>query len=101
MTTTLLPNVYAAPNVVRVEGVFRDANGNLTDPSTVVAKYRTPTTGTVTTKTYGSDAEVVKDGTGRYHIDISATVVGDWFYAFLGDSAKLEGFFRVRPSALS
>lgn len=100
MTLSLLPNVYAVPNVVRIETEFRDADGNLTDPSAVLAKYRTPTTLTVTTLTYGVDAALVKDGTGRYHVDISCTVIGDWYYGFLGDSAKLEGFFRVRPSPL-
>lgn len=101
MTLSMLPNVYSVPNVVRVEVEFRDSEGVLTDPAAVVMKYRTPTTGTVTTLTYGVDGALVKDGVGLYHVNVTVSVYGDWFYAFLGDSAKLESWFRVRPSVLA
>lgn len=90
-------NQYQPGDAVRCSVEFRNLDGTLADPSTVVAKYRNGT-GAVTTKTYGSDAEVVRDATGLYHIDISPDAAGTWYYRFAGTGtviAAVERSFRV------
>tara|TARA_R110000868_G_scaffold101874_2_gene280537 strand:+ start:173 stop:466 length:294 start_codon:yes stop_codon:yes gene_type:complete len=48
------------------------------DPSTVLFKTKQGVTST--TYTYGVSSELVRDSTGRYHIDIPLTVVGTWYW---------------------
>lgn len=61
----------------RVTFTIRDLAGTLTDPTGVVIKYRR-IGDTITTKTYGSDAEVVKESAGIYHIDIDCAKDGEY-----------------------
>jgi len=53
--------------------------GVLTDPTTIQFRQKTPA-GVATTYTYGSDTEIVRDGVGIYHFDISLSASGDWKY---------------------
>ena len=71
-------NSYSQGNRIRTSAAFTNANGQAIDPATVTCKYKTPA-GTITTKTYGIDGEVVKDGPGNYHLDIDASAVGAWY----------------------
>jgi hypothetical protein len=92
-------NAYDIGDLVRAEGHFTVA-GVSTDPTTCVVKYQDPS-GTVSTKTYGSDVEVVKDSTGRYHINISPNASGTWYFRFIGTGAAQAGgeqAFIVRAS---
>jgi hypothetical protein len=71
-----------------------------TDPSTIVCTVKAPN-GTVTTKTYGVGTELVKDGTGAYHLDVDITASGRWHYRWAGTGAAQgaeEASFVVRPS---
>ena len=61
-------------DVIRVTGTFAVDDVN-TDPTTIVFKYATPS-GTITTLTSGTDAEVVKSATGVYYVDITTTQHG-------------------------
>jgi len=36
----------------------------------------------VTTLTYGIDNALARDSTGKYHVDIFTSVVGNWWYRF-------------------
>lgn len=94
---------YDVGDLVRVTGTFTDSAGTATDPTVVGFKYNDPA-GTTTTYIYGTDAEVVKDSTGVYHVDISATTKGVWEYRWyatgVGQSAG-EGHFTVRVSRFS
>jgi len=74
-----MANTYDLGDLVRASGVFTDSDDADQDPTVVVCKYRTPAAMT-TTLTYGTDDEVVKDSTGHYHVDISLTASGDWYY---------------------
>lgn len=80
------PNRYDVGSVVRVYSgkdgkpePFRNIDGAPTDPTGLTMWYRLGT-GNKTSKVYTSDAEVVRDGTGLYHIDITASDDGNWYY---------------------
>ena len=96
--TTL--STYDKGDLVRVTGTFTDSAGSATDPSVVICQYVDPSGNTVS-KTYITDAEVVKDSTGVYHLDIDADEVGSWHYRWYatgtGQSAG-ENSFNVRNS---
>lgn len=69
--------------LVRAYAYFRNRARVLTDPTAVVAKYEDPS-GNETTKTYGTDPEVVKESAGVYYIDISVDEAGTWYCRFNG-----------------
>jgi hypothetical protein len=75
-----MANVYAKDSLVRVSSEFTVSNVD-TDPSTVKCFYKDPNNA-VTTLTYGTDIAVVKDATGKYHVDIFANIAGNWWYRF-------------------
>lgn len=94
-----MANSYYEGQQVRVKVTFTVAR-TPTDPSTVVAKIKDPST-TVTTYTYGTDAELVKETTGVYYVDVATTAVGTWTYRFAGTgtaAAAAEGTFTVTSS---
>lgn len=68
---------------VRLFGEFRNYARELDDPSTVVFKLRSPAP-SVTTYTYGVDAEVVRQGPGHYYVDVQFDQAGKWYYRFEG-----------------
>ena len=57
---------------------FVNNAGAYVDPTTVVAKVKTPA-GTITSYAYGVASNVGKSATGRYFIDIAPTEGGRWF----------------------
>lgn len=85
---------------VRVWGHFKDTNDSFQDPTTVIAKIRTPR-GELLRYVYGTDAEVVKSATGKYYVDVTATDGGRWHarWESIGtiDTAG-EGGFEVRDN---
>jgi hypothetical protein len=88
---------YILGNLVRVTGTFTDEDGVLHDAPEVKFELRTPD-GKVTLYVYGTDTEVVKDGVGIYHVDISLDSYGEYKYYFysegLGQAAN-QGAFSV------
>jgi hypothetical protein len=74
---------YDKGDLVRCTATFKDATNNdtLVDPSTIQFKFKTPA-GATTTYTYGTDAQLVKDSTGQYHVDLNANAAGTWSYQF-------------------
>ena len=93
---------YRVGDLVRITGTWTNAAGTAVDPDAVVVSYKPPS-GTTTTLTYGVDAEVVKDSTGVYHVDIDADETGTWGYKFqstgTGQAVGLE-WFRVFSGTL-
>lgn len=66
-------------DVVRVSGYWT-INGVAVDPGTgPTFKIKDPS-GNILTKTYPGDAEVVKDGTGIFHMDVDIDESGTWHY---------------------
>lgn len=85
-------NTYQIGDIVRLTGTFRDVNDVLVDPSGVRFMYIKPNTPTaITTKTYLTDIEVVKDSVGIYHLDITITESRRWFYRTEGFGANNAG----------
>lgn len=92
--------VFQVGDKVRVSAAFTDASETAADPGGVLCKVREPD-GTITTYTYGSDADLVKDSTGNYHVDFLTAQSGRHRYGFYGitsGQAVAESEFRVQPS---
>lgn len=92
--------VFQVGDKVRLSAAFSDINEAAADPGGVLCKVREPD-GTVTTYIYGTDADLVKDSTGHYHLDFLTTQSGRHRYGFYGitsGQAVAESEFRVQPS---
>jgi len=72
---------YQQGDLVRISATFKNSAGTAIDPTSVKAHYKKPD-GTKVTKTYPTDAEVVKDSTGNYRMDIDANAAGVWKYGW-------------------
>lgn len=89
-------NSYIKGNLVRVAGTFTGENGAVLDPTTVRVGVLAPGAVLPVMRTYGTDPEVVKDSTGRYHLDIDADTTGVWRYRWQstgnGQAANEDAF---------
>jgi len=90
---------------VRLICEFRDPfNGYaLVDPDTVKVAWLDPSDN-YTEKTYGTDPEVVKDGTGQYHIDVTVNAGGEWKYRWWSTgtiTTAAEASFQVAARTVS
>ncbi len=97
--------IFDFGTLVRVPFVFLDSGGSVTDPAVVKFQYNCAAVGLTTTFTYGSDAALVKDSSGRYHADIDTNESsGVYFYrpfsTGTGQAAR-EAKFYVRPKQFS
>lgn len=93
-------NVYTKGRLVRFSAVFRNAAGTAADPTGVTFKVRNPA-GTLTTYVYGTDAELVRDSTGNYHVDYTVNASGEWHSRWEGSGAVVtaeESQLLVAPS---
>lgn len=94
-------NKYTYGQLVRVSLTFKNAAGNESDPTAVYFEFTDPG-GTETSYQYGVDAELVKDDTGQYHVDIDCDTAGTWVYrAYATGTGQtaVEGSFVVKESA--
>jgi hypothetical protein len=94
---------YDKGDLVRCRATFRDPEDNdaYVDPAVVKFKFKTPA-GATTTYTYGTDVQLVKDSTGKYHVDVDANAAGQWSYRFEATGAlqaAQEGVFTVNAGA--
>jgi hypothetical protein len=88
---------YTIGDLVRISCAFT-VNGTAADPTAVTAKVKAGD-GIVTTY---SGAQVSKDSTGNYHVDVPITAAGRWYYRFEGTGAVIaatEDSFNVGTSA--
>ena len=96
-------NTYDVGDEVRLSAAFEKPANTPADPGTIVFKVKDPS-GNITTYTYGSDAQLVKDSTGNYHVDVTIDEEGTWFYRFTGTGTVVaagESFFYARESHFS
>lgn len=88
--------------VAHVSALFYNSTGSLADPSVVKFSYTAAALGVTTTLTYGSDAALVKAGTGSYFVDVSTSESGgqfDWrFFATGTGQSAVQDRFYVRPA---
>lgn len=78
MTQTVF-NKYDYGDLVRASGAWTNSAGTAIDPTVVKFSYRDPS-GNETVLTYLSDAALVRDSAGNYHVDIDADEAGVWYY---------------------
>lgn len=69
----------------RLSATFK-VNGMATDPAAVTFKLRDPA-GTLTTYVYGTDAQLVRDSAGAFHVDWPVAAAGRHFVKWDGDGA--------------
>jgi hypothetical protein len=68
--------------VKRLKASFRDAAGNLVDPTAVVLRVKTPAS--VTTEyLYQQDEALKKQSAGIYYLDLLLNVPGMWVYRWV------------------
>jgi hypothetical protein len=75
--------VYDIGDKRRLTVTFTNSAGTDTDPTAVIFKIRLPD-GTVTSYTYGTDAELVKSATGIYYVDWTIAAGGRHSWRFEG-----------------
>lgn len=64
-------------------------SGTASDPTTVTAMLRSPS-GTETSQVYGTTgSNVVRDGTGVYHLDVTWSTPGTWAMRWKGTGAVI------------
>ena len=85
-----MSNEYYKNQSVRLSATFT-VDDTPTDPTAVVLYVLEPD-GTLTDYEYG-EAEITKDDTGDYHVDIDADVEGVWRYGFVGSGAVATAEF--------
>ena len=88
---------YDLGDVVRQTGTFTNSAGAAADPTGVTFSYTDPN-GTTTSLVYLTDAALVKDSTGVYHVDITASIEGIYRWRWLSTgtgAASTEGQFSV------
>lgn len=86
----------------RISDAITDIDGVAADPGALRLKVRSPS-GTVTTYTYGTDAEVVRSAAGAYHADLALAVAGTWRYRWESDAPNpgaAEGSIVVTASVI-
>lgn len=76
---------YDVGDVVRVTTTFTRL-GVATDPTTVTFRVKAPA-GTLTDYVYLTDAAVVRDSLGVYHLDLPVTAAGTWYVRSIGTGA--------------
>lgn len=94
---------YDLGDLVRCTGNFKNTAGADINPTTITCQIKKPDS-TITSYTYGTDAELIRDSTGNYHLDVNANAVGRWYYRFSSTGtgqAAAEGSFRVLSSKFS
>jgi hypothetical protein len=92
----------AVGTTVRITNVFTDS-GELLDPDVVTLTLKAPGADAVI-YTYGTDIEVIKDGTGEYRFEYVPAIPGTFVYVWSGVGtldATTPGFFEVLPGAIT
>jgi hypothetical protein len=94
-----MANTYDVGDEVKLKGEFTDDDGNAQDPTTVTFAFLAPSASSATEYVYGTDAEVVKESTGVYYVNLGVTEAGTWRWRFYstgtGKSAG-ESYFYAR-----
>lgn len=67
----------------RLSATFKDTAGAVTDPGTTTFVMREPD-GVATTYVFPTNAELVKDSTGKFHVDWTIAKAGRHAWRFTG-----------------
>lgn len=96
-----MPNTeYDKGDRAHLQGAFTDSAGDPADPGEVYFEIRFPDK-TTTTYQYSVDAEVVKDSTGNYSMNLLLSTTGSYRYRIYslvsGITADTGVFYVVLP----
>jgi hypothetical protein len=92
------PNEYPINTTITASALFTDAQGAAYDPVALRFLYGRAVGGLIANPTiliYGTDAGLVKDGTGRYHATFTPDAAGDWGYRYEDTNLKTAAEVRV------
>lgn len=92
-------SVHEINDVVVVTSSFYNSNGQLTNPTGLTFSYRKPD-GSTASYTL-SDAELVNDSVGTYHVNLTVDAAGAWFWSWVATGAVADadhGYFYVRAN---
>ncbi len=104
---------YNVGDLITISVVITNSAGVAVDPNKLYFYYKDPAGGpavgakgaAATPYIYGTDAALVKDSTGHYHIDLAASLEGTWKYRWkaltISDTAAGadEGEYFILTSA--
>ena len=98
-----MTTAYDIGDVRRLSTATTNSNGDAADPAELTFTLQPPDGATVN-YTYGTDAELVKDSVGNYHVDITLLQFGRYSYKFNatganGQMTSGELFVRSDPTA--
>lgn len=81
---------YDLADVRRLSAAVTDSDAAAADPTGLSFTLQPPD-GVTVTYVYGTDAELVKDSVGNYHVDITLSQPGRWAYKFnaTGSNAQM------------
>ena len=91
-------NIYDRGDKIRLKATFRNSAGNLADPTTIAIVIRNPD-GSITTKTYVTNQDLVKESLGVFYFDYVCQKRGEATYRWLGDgvvTAAANGGFYIQ-----
>ena len=91
---------YDVGDSIRCSVEFKDTDDVLIDPTSISFKLKLPS-GSIVTYVYGTDAQLVKDSTGKYHVDVDISSAGIYYYRFIGTGAVKaagESKFSIKTS---
>lgn len=97
-------NSYPIDDVITLSNTFtRIDTGALIDPPSVTLYVLDPS-GNETSYTL-SGGQVIRDSAGQYHMDLTASISGRWWYKWQGSGAGVNSTspdtsFFVQPSLL-
>lgn len=92
--------VYDIGDLVRLSVEFKNLAGVFVDPGQVRVKVRDPKR-IITTYTYPTNPEIVKDAVGKYHFDLAAAKTGIYCVRWEGKVSNIgaeEKDIKVRDS---
>ena len=98
-------SLYYVGNLVVVGATFYSSTGVATDPTDtgIVYFYMQDPQGVITTYNTDDDAELVIDGAGVFHVNVTLDSPGIWKYAWRSTGATLqtavESSLRVEDTA--
>jgi hypothetical protein len=99
-----MANTYDVGDEVKLKGEFSDADGTAQDPTTVTFAFLAPSASSATEYVYGTDAEVIKEDTGIYYVNLAVDEAGVWrcrFYSTGTGRGAAEDYFHVREQEVS
>lgn len=94
-------STFTAGNLIRCTAAFTASNTPI-DPTSVGFAWKVGSTGVPTRYVYGVGGQIVRDGTGLYHVDLDTTdLPGNWIVVYAsGGVGEASGTISFTVTAL-